>query len=757
MFTIVQGAFNWDMGLDHPDRMVSIMTSNAALHASDWGSSYPDFRDYRSQVKSLEGLAAYQFEPANMSDSTRLPERFWCARMSASGFRVSEQKPLLGRDFRDSDEAPNAARVVVLSHRVWLERYGQDPAILGKVVRVDEVPRVVIGVMPPDRRFPEEADIWTPLAASEKRDDRSLMMFGRIPANGNLATVRAEFDTVARGLAAQYPGTNKGLSAEVHLIAEITGVYTMRPILAVLFAAVGFVLLIACADVANMLLGRGAGRTREMSIRVAIGAGRARIIRQLLVESVVLSVAGGALGGLVAIGGLRWFDASTTSLAAKPIWLHLTLDRDAFLYLAGISVFTGILFGLMPALRLAQTSVHDSLKDGGHGTVGGRVNLRLASALVVFQMILCIVLLAGAGLMIRSANNLYAAPIGVNAANVLTARINLPDAKYREPSEWIEFHRTAKTRLESLPGVASEAAGSNPPLGRWESFDGELQSETAGRRIDGIVATAGYFPLFEIKPLLGRIFADDEAAVVVNEGFAAKYWPNEIAVGKHLRLVKDHTPQEWLTVAGVVPDVLQDMRNPLARHPLVYLPYAQSPQRQMFILARTRVPPAMLAQAARVEIQKIDENLPLYETRSLESRIEESRLSTKLFGGMCTVFAAVALVLAAIGLYSVIAHSVSMRSQEIGLRMAMGGTGGDILRLVFLQGMRPLFIGLGIGVPLAVGAMRALGSALVGVTPGDPLTFGLVVLVLVAAGVLGCVAPARRATRVDPVVALRCQ
>jgi putative ABC transport system permease protein len=756
MFTIIKGAFSWDLGLDHVDRIVSILTADAATHASDLGSSYPDFRDFRNQAKSLEGIAAYQFEPANVSDSKRLPERFWCARISSNGFRVSEQKPVLGRDFVDSDEAPGATPVVVLSHRVWLERYGQDPAILGKVVRVDEIPRVIIAVMPPNRRFPEDTDLWTPLPASEKRDDRRLMMFARVPANGNLATVRAEADTISRSLAAQYPGTNKGLSASIRPIAEITGAYAIRPVFAILFTAVGFVLLIACADVANMLLARGVGRTREMSIRVAIGAGKARILRQLLIESVVLSAAGGVLGGFLAVGGLRWFDAGTAALAAKPSWMHLTLDREAFWYLAGISIFTGILFGLAPALRLAGTSVQAAMKDGGHGTTGGgRVSMRLANGLVVFQMILCIVLLAGAGLMIRSASKLYTTPIGVNPANVLTARVNLPTAKYREPADLIEFQRSAKAKLEALPGVGSEAAASNPPLGRWETFDGELQSDAVARRIDGIVATSNYFPLFEVKPALGRIFTDDEAAVVVNESFAAKYWTNEVPIGKHLRLLKDHAPQEWLTVTGVIPDILQDARNQLSRHALVYLPFAQLPQRQMVILARTRVPPSTLAQAARAEIQKIDQNLPLYEVRPLENRIDEGRLSTKLFGAMCTVFAGIALALAAIGLYAVIAHSVSMRSQEIGLRMAMGGTGADILRLVFTQGMRPLLIGLLIGVPLALLAMRALTSALAGVSPGDPLTFVLVVLVLAVAGALGCAIPAIRATRVDPAVALR--
>lgn len=756
MLTIVKGAFSWNMGLDHPDRIVSVMMADAATHRSDWASSYPDFRDYRSQVKSLEGIAAYQFEPANVSDSaTHLPERMWCVHMSANGFRVSEEKPALGRDFTEADEARNATPVLMLSHHVWEERYGLDPEILGKVIRVDEVPRVVIGVMPPNRRFPEDTDLWAPLVASENRGERRLMMFGRIPANGNMALVRAELDTVSRALAAQYPATNTGLSAVARRIEEITGAYGIRPIFAVLFTAVGFVVLIACADVANMLLARGAARTREMSIRLALGAGRARIVRQLLIESVILSALGGAFGALVAVAGLAWFDHAT--LASKPPWLSLQLDKNAFLYLLGVSIFTGILFGLFPALRLAKTSILSALKDGGHGTAGGagRVSTRLSGVLVVFQMVLCIVLLAGAGLMIRSANNLYSAPIGVNASNVLSARVNLSVAKYHEPADWIAFHRTTKARLEALPGVELEAVVSDPPLGGWETVDGELQSETGEQRLDAIVASSSYFSLFGVRAELGRLFTDDADEVVVNESFAAKYWPNESPVGKHVRLMKDHVPQQWLTVEGVIPDILQDRRNELAKHPLLYLPYTMQPRTQMFIMARTHVPPSALAQAARAEIQKMDPNLPLYEILSLEERIDRNRLATRLIGGLCTVFASIALVLAAIGLYAVIAHSVSIRSQEIGLRMAMGGTERDILRLIFAQGMRPLLIGILIGVPLAMAAMRALRTVLVGVGPGDPLTFMGVVVVLGAAGALGCAIPAVRAMRVDPAVALR--
>ena len=570
-------------------------------------------------------------------------------------------------------------------------------------------------------------------------------------------------NTIARTLAGQYPETNRGLTVSIRPIMEITGVYGMRPLFLVLFGAVGFVLLIACADVANMLLARAAGRAREISIRVAIGAGRARILRQLLIESVILSLGGGVLGWFVAMGGLRWFDAGTGDLV-KPVWLNLKLDGTAYLYLAAVSVATGVLFGLAPALRLAKTDIHSSLKDGGYGTLGGRRSLRLASGLVAFEMALCVMLMAGAGLMIRSASKLYATPIGMNTANVLTMRINLPEAKYPRPLDVAAFHARLHQKLEALPGVEAEAATSNVPMFGWVEFPYEVEGRPRSGerlpRVSAIVASADYFRVGQLRARRGRPYRDEEAltgspVVVVNESFAAKTWPGEDALGKRLRVVRGRDADAWVTVVGVAPDVLQNFRHPLEPEPLIYVPFGEAPARIAFLMARTAVPPQTLAQAFRTEVQHLDENLPVYEVRVLDNRIAENRLTTTLFGAICTVFAAIALVLASIGLYSVTAHSVSQRMQEFGMRMALGGTRRDILRLVFGQGMRPLAIGMALGLVLAVGVSRLLGMVLVGVSPGDPLTFAGAVVVLSAAGVLGCAAPARRAMRVDPIVALR--
>ena len=505
-----------------------------------------------------------------------------------------------------------------------------------------------------------------------------------------------------------------------------------------------------------MLLARGAGRTREMAIRVAIGAGRSRIFRQLLVESLILALAGGIAGWLVALAGLKWFDVGVTSLN-KPVWMQLSPDPAMFAYMAAISIGAGVLSGFAPAWRLmAQAGVNGFLKDGGHGSVGGRGSSRLANALIVFQMVLCVVLLAAAGLMTRSASRIYGAPIGVPTSDILVSRIKLPAPKYPDPGQRIEFHRTAHDAIEALPSVATEAVASAPPLGGWDPVDAQLQSETAAQRLSAIIVSPSYFRLFDLNPLMGRVFVQPDE-VVVNQSFARKYWSGGTAVGQHLRLTDGPEPHPWLTVVGVVPDVLQNARDRLAFHPLIYLSYERRAVAQTYMLVRTRVPAASIVNAVRAEVQKIDPNLPLVGTVTLQSRLDSARLEVSVFGWICSVFAAIALVLATVGLYSVIAHSVNIRAQEIGLRIAMGGTPRDILNLVFRQGMRPLLIGLVVGVPLAMAAMRMLSGSLVGVGPSDPLTFGAVIVVLLAAGVLGCLIPARRATRVDPVVALRCQ
>jgi putative ABC transport system permease protein len=454
-----------------------------------------------------------------------------------------------------------------------------------------------------------------------------------------------------------------------------------------------------------------------------------------------------------------------TSITQRPSWFHLTLDTSALLYLAIISVATGILFGLAPALRLAKSNVNAALNEGGgYGVVGNRVGFHLSDVLVAAQMAICVVLLTGAGLLIRSAVNLYSTPIGVNTANVLTMRVNLPEKKYAGPESWVQFYGDLRKRLTALPGVELTTLASNLPLGGWASFPVEFQrkpnDEDELPELGALIVGNNYFQAFQVGARRGRLFTDADGVsgppvIIVNESFAAKFWPHGDALGQRLRLVDD-SPGPWLTIVGIVPDILQNSRNNLEHNSMLYVPFVEKPQRQVFVAARTGVSPGSLTAAFRREVQRADENLAVYDLRTLDQRIAENRLGPALFGAMFSIFAAVATILAAIGLYAVVAHAVSQRTREIGLRIALGATPCDIARLVFGQAIRPLVPGLVIGILLALAVGRFLPFVLAGVSRNDPLTFSAILAVLITAAALGCLVPARRAARVEPVSALRC-
>lgn len=770
IYAVVRSALAFSMGVQQMERL-AIITATDASRRDPFGQSYADYLEFRGQVKSIQSLAAYRLVPANVSDSNKLPERDSCVQMSVNGFAVAGTKPVLGRDFILDDERPNATPVVMLSYRIWQNRYGKDPSILGKNIRVDEVSRTVIGVMPSKMQFPEDTDLWTPLAPDlgSGRASRNLLLFGRLANGAKLQSARAEMDTIAHRFEAKAPESYKGLMVDVQPFLSVIGIYSVRRFLLAVVFAVGFVLLIACADVANLLLARAAARAREISIRIAIGAGRARIVRQLLVESVLLSSAAGLLGWLIALASLRWIDAATFS-ASRISWVDFSMNLRVFAYLAAISIGAGILFGLAPAFRLAKVDVNSAVKDGGHGAAGGRRGQRLASALVVFEMVLCIVLLTGAGLMIRSAVNTYDAPIGVNASNVLSMQINLPEAKYPRTEDQVSFYRRLKMRLESLPGVNVVSLASSLPTGYVRYFAYELEGRSPADPNQqpftaGLVIGADYFRVMQVPARRGRVFTESDGmagapVVIVNESFAARAWPHQDPIGKRLRLVgglvRERTPQPLLTVVGVVPDIQQNFQRPLEHAPMIYLAYAADPPRLMVLVARTTVPPSTLGEVFRREVQSLDQNLPVVEVKTLEELIARSRLDAGFFVVLFGSFAGVALVLAAVGLYAVVAHSVSQRTREMGVRMAVGGTARDIVRMVFWQGMRRIIIGLAIGLPLAAAVTFVLGAALVGVAPGDPLSLAGAAFVLILASLLGCAIPARRAIRVDPVVALRC-
>ena len=751
VFTVVNSALSFDMGVDRIERLVAIHPGEGVANLNQAPQTPIDFLNLRAQVKTVESLAAYRFSAVNVSDSRGLPERRWCVQMTPSGWDMVKPKPILGRGFGPADGHADATPVVLLSHHLWESRYGGDPSIVGASIRIDDVPRVVAGVMPPGAQFPEDTDMWTPLTLKDLVNSRGdFLVFGRLAGGVTLAAAQDEVDGIARRAIA---GKLNGPAVHVRPFLEMIGVNDSRAMLIAMVFAVGFVLLIVCGDVANLLLARAAARTREISIRIAIGAGRARIVRQLLVESLVLATAGGAAGWLVALAGLRWFD-HLSAQSRRPSWLHFSMDGRSFLYLAAISLGAGILFGLAPVLQLAKVDVNQSIKDGGRGAEGGRGS-RMAGVLVIFQMALCVVLLAASGLMIHSTVNLYGAPLAIEASNVLTMHVDLPETKYATVDNAAAFYRRLKATLGEMPGVSSVALSSHLPTAGWRELRGEVEGSTSTVRLNALVVDENYFDALAVHIRRGKAFHSGDDGVVVNETFAAKFWKGEDPIGKRLRRVTDRGTQPWMTVVGVAADVQQNRMSPLERNALVYLPYGAEPQRSAYVIARTTVPPASLVAGLRRAVQGLDENLPAQDVLALDDFIAHQRLNSTAFGNLFSIFAAIALVLAWVGLYAVVAHAVSRRTQEIGIRMALGGTRSNIFALVVKQGMGQVMTGFLVGLPLAILVTRVLSRGLVGVSPTDPITYAGVAVVLGFAGLLGCAIPARRAVRVDPLAALR--
>ena len=767
VFTLVNAVLFRGLPFEKPDRVMDLSCQRPSRRVNRTGVSYPDFHDWQGRSKSFQGLAAYSFEQTNLSDQSGVPERYFGARISANVFSLIGQKPLLGRDFLPNEERPGAQAVVILGNGIWKTRYGDDPGILGRTVRINDVPATIVGVMPEGMKFPLNNDLWMPLVPTgqwEKRDSRGLNVFGRLKDEATLAQARADLEQISKTLEKDYAKTNQGVSVVVKPYNDAFNGGQVRLIFLAALGAVGFVLLIACANVANLLLSRSLARAKEISIRTALGASRWRVVRQLLVESVMMGVLGGALGLLLSIWGVRMFGLAVADVN-KPYWIRFTMDYAVFGYLAAISIGTGILFGLAPALQTSKVDINETLKEGSRGTSGGSRARFLSAVLVVGQLALALVLLAGAGLMIRSFLKAYGMDAGFSTNNILTARFTLDNAKYPTPDSRTHFHEQLLSRLASVPGVESVALASNPPQGGAPDWQFELEGQTPVERekrpsVPGLIISPDYFRVLDVRLLQGRGFnASDglpgRTAVIINQRFASKYWPKEDAVGKRLRVMGEDSERPWLTVVGICPDIRQGDPQQVETEAIIYVPFRQERPSSASILTRSKVPSETLSSAFRKEVQALDGNLPLYQVTSLTEFLASQRWGFRVFGSLFAIFAIIALVLASVGIYAVMSYSVSQRTQEIGIRMALGASTTSIVRLVVSRGVKQLAIGLVVGLALALAVTRVLTSLLVQTTPTDPVTFTTIVVLLAAVGVFACWMPARRAMKVDPLVALR--
>jgi putative ABC transport system permease protein len=767
VFTLVNAVLFKPLPFPGGERLVMAGASDPSSRRESISLSWPDVRDFRQGSKSFQHLEAFSGFPVNLSEQGNPPDRYRGARITAGMFRMLSTQPVAGRGLQPADETPGAETAVLIGYGVWKDRYAKDPGVLGRAVRVNEKPARIVGVMPEGFRFPNNEDMWmaiSPDAAAESRSRREYRLIGMLAEGTSLAQAQADVSVIAQRLEKDYPDTHKGKGIRVQTFHQAMNGGPIRLVFLLMMGAVGFVLLIACANVANMLLSRALERTREISIRAALGAGRWHLVRQLLMESVVLSAMGGLLGLGLAQFGIRAFGRAVENVG-KPYWIDFSMDYVVFGYFAVLTVLAGVAFGIAPALTAARVDLNQTLKEGARSSTGAGGGY-LAGALVVLQFTLAVMLLSGAGLMMRSflaAQNEFA---GLRGDRILTALISLPNSRYPKPADRQQFYDRLLPRLASMPGAGGVALVSNVP----GQGGGEWRFEVEGRPIPeaerrpkatGVVMTPGYLPLIGVSLIRGRDFESNDGlpgkeAVVVSRTFAARHFPGQDPVGRQLRLYDgQNIPRPWATIVGVSADLRQHGPGDSTDDPVIFLPYRQQSDSNMAVVLYTPKAPASLTSALRREVQQVDPDLALFDVATLDEVLARSRWHLRVFGTLFLIFAVVAMGMAGVGIYAVAAHAAGRRTREIGLRMALGAGTGSIVRLVLGRGVKQLGIGLVLGLAAALAVCRLMAKLLFQVSPSDPVTFVTVAVTLGAAGLAATWLPARRAARLDPVKALR--
>jgi predicted permease len=728
------------------------------------GVAYADFVEWRRDNRSFEDLGAFRQAISYNLTGAGDPQRIHGSLATASLFTLWNLEPVHGRVLQPNDDRPGAPRVALLSHGFWSRQFGADPGVVGRTVSLDGEPYIVVGVLTPRIEFGSlsEIDVWTALGAvaiPDDREARTLYVTGRLKPGVAVAQAAAEIRALAQRQEREHPATNARWSAQVQPIRHaMTGANTWT-VLALMGVAVALVLAIACANVANLVLARSAARQRETAVRTALGASRFRLVRQFLTEGAVLAVLGGALGTVLASMGLDLIRSATF----EQFFELVTVDRRVIAFSAAISLLTPVVFGLLPALQATGLDVVSALKDSGGGAVGAS-RRRGRRLLVVGQLSIALSLLLVAGLAVRMALYLQRLDLGFEFRNLLTLSAELPAPRYAADEQMRAFVRQLQERLAAIPGVGGvTVATARPVLGDLPTEPiaiqgAELPPREARPWAARAVVSAGYFDTLRIPIVKGRPFGSQdqpgaEPVVVVNQTLARRYYPGAHPIGKRLRVGPAGAP--WRAIVGVVGDVLNTQPGEPAI-PQVYLPFEQQPARTLTILVRTSNVDSVVA-AARREVARLDPHQPLYDVKTMESALFETQASNRVITGLFAVFAAVALGLATVGLYGLISYTVSQRTREIGVRLALGARRVDILRLVLGQGLRLAALGLALGMLLGLGLSRVMASALVGVKAADPVTFTVVPVVLGLVALVATAIPARRAARCDPAVVLRAE
>jgi len=767
IFSVVNAVLLRPLPYREPARLVEIWETNPLKGWVDAPAAPANFYDWEQQNDVFEGMANYAPGPGNLAlTGYGEPERLRGQRISGNLFSVLGVEASLGRTFLPEETWKGKNEVVILSHGLWKRRFGADPNLNGQTIALDGKNYTVVGIMPEGFYFPtKEVDLWVPWGLdptqiSKLRRPHFMRVVARLKSGKTLAQAQTEMNTIAARLEEEYPGTNVKMGAGLGLLHDWTVTDTRLPLL-ILLGAVGFILLIACANIANLLLARAATRMREMAIRTALGAGRSRLVRQLLTESLVMSVGGGALGLLLAVWGKELLLAF--SPGNIPRFDEISVDASVFSFTLGITFLTTLVFGLVPALTSSKIDLTLSLKDGGQKGGGDARHNRARNLFVVLEVAFALMLLIGAGLMIKSFVRLQRVDPGFDPDNILALQISLPMSKYKEDPQLIAFYQQALERIKSLPGVANAgltiALPSQGPA--WTSdFTIEGRSpEDYGKEVRHNVVSPDYFRTMRVPLASGRMFTDYDSkdhplVVVINEALARGFFSNEDPIGKRLKFSKPEVEDDWITIVGVVKnEKLEGLAAEVK--PEVYQPFPQSANDFVNLVVRTETDPRALTTAVRREISALDKDVPIFNITTMKEVLYESVARERFTVLLLTIFAGVALILSAVGIYGVMSYAVTQRTHEIGIRMALGANTTDVLRLVVRQGIKLTLAGIGAGIAGAFALTRLMENLLFGVGATDPLTFTVISVLLTFVALLACWLPARRAAKVDPMIALR--
>ena len=772
IFSVVDAVLLRPLPYKDSDQLVQLIEHDQKRGVDfDW-VSFPNFHDWAEQGKAFQYMAAYKFHAFNLTNASQA-EMLFGIKVSSNLLPTLGAEPILGRNFRLEEDQPGRDHEVILSYDTWRESFGADPRLIGRTLTLNDEPYTVIGVMPASFDFPPTVPITSslpsrktgflaPLGLAVNPDQRDWNMLGvvaRLKRGASIAQARADMDTVARSLELQYPAQNREITVRVEpLLNQVVG--DVRPALWIFLAAISLVLLVACANVTNLLLARSTIRQREIALRISLGASRSRLVRQLLTESLLLAVAGGGLGVLLAYGGI--FLLTVLSPDNLPRIGDVAIDGRVLAYTSVVSLLTGIIFGVAPSLGAAHVDISQPVK--GQRTTPTVKHSRLRSALVVSEVALSLALLIGAGLMLKSFVRMERVDPGFRAEKVLTVWTILSEAKYA-PQQRAAFYQQAWQRIQTLPGVKSVGAIDNLPLsgihgGGPFTIEGHpTESDADAPSAYRCVVSVNYFRAMGIPLLRGREFTQLDrdgtpTPLIINETAAHRYWPGQNPVGSRLSFTTDRTQPTWLEIVGVVKDVLHDGLE-LPAKPTIYLPFLQSPQAFMVTVVRTDVDPASLSSTVRGAIAAVDKDQPVLMTRTMADIYSDSVAQRRFNTALIVAFGTLALLLAVVGVYGLMAFAVTQRTHEMGVRIALGAEQWQVLKLVLGRGLRLTFMGIAFGLAVAFFLTRFFSKLLFNVPQTDPATFIVVSLCLGGIALLASYIPARRAMRVDPMVALR--